>query len=115
VDPIATAIEILLLDSIRSGELRLDYSAFFGGGLFYFLEGEILAVEKLAYSIKEFAEHTSLSRTTVWREIKAGKIRAIKPRGRVLIPIEAAREYLKGENVGQANSLAADLAHVSGD
>ncbi|HEX5084074.1 MAG TPA: excisionase family DNA-binding protein [Blastocatellia bacterium] len=58
--------------------------------------------ERLAYSIREFAELTSLGRSTIIREINDGKLRAIKPRGRVLIPADEARRYLSGKEETQS-------------
>jgi excisionase family DNA binding protein len=68
----------------------------------------ITNTEVLAYSIDRFAELTGLSVSTVKREIYAGKLKAVKPRGRVLIPVESAREYLglKEEARESSESLA---------
>jgi excisionase family DNA binding protein len=49
----------------------------------------------LAYRMKDFAQLTGLSLSTVKREVYAGKLKAIKKRGNVLITAEAAREYLE--------------------
>jgi predicted site-specific integrase-resolvase len=68
-----------------------------------------LSIEREAYSLKEFAQMTSLSRITLWREAKEGKLRTIKVRGRVLIPADVARQYLSGkkeEAQNQVQSLA---------
>jgi excisionase family DNA binding protein len=54
-------------------------------------------VEKIAYTLKELVEATGLSYTTLWRDRRDGKLRSVKPRGRILIPAEAVREYLSGK------------------
>ena len=66
--------------------------------------------ERLAYSVKSFAELSELSESFVKREIYAGNLKAIKRGGRVIIPAEAARAYLsEGSQAGtriQENTLA---------
>jgi hypothetical protein len=57
----------------------------------------VLSAERLAYRPAEFARATGLSLSTVKREIYDGKLKAIRKRGAVIIPAEAAREYLSGE------------------
>ena len=51
-------------------------------------------LEKLAYSIPEFCEVTSLKRSTVCEEIKAGKLIARKARGRTIILPTDGGNYL---------------------
>jgi len=49
-------------------------------------------------SIKQFMERTTLSKTTVWRRIKADRIRpVIRDEGRVLIGIEALTSLADSE------------------
>ena len=51
--------------------------------------------EKLAYSILEFCEVASLKRSTVYEEIKAGKLIARKARGRTIILPTDGKNYLR--------------------
>jgi hypothetical protein len=50
--------------------------------------------EKLAYSIREFCELTSLCRGQVSIERAAGRLRTISVGRRVLIPADAAQAFL---------------------
>ena len=50
--------------------------------------------EKLAYSIPEFCEVVGLKRSTVYEEIKDGRLIARKARGRTIILPTDARNYL---------------------
>jgi hypothetical protein len=54
--------------------------------------------EPLAYSVQNFAKLADLSVSFVKREIYDGNLKAIKRRGRVIIPAEAARAYLSAES-----------------
>lgn len=51
--------------------------------------------EQLAYSVRQIAELSSLSMTFVRDEIKCGKLRAIRRRGRLLILRSALENYFK--------------------
>ena len=51
-------------------------------------------LEKLAYSIPEFCEVSNLKRSTVYKEIKAGKLIARKARGRTIILPTDGDNYL---------------------
>lgn len=62
---------------------------------------------RLAYSPQEFSKLTSLSLSFVKQEIYRGNLKAIKRGSRVIIPAEAAREYLSSE------STTRDQAEVS--
>ena len=53
--------------------------------------------EKLAYSIKEACLATSLSRSTVYAHILAGRLRAVRVGGRTLIPADALLALVAGE------------------
>ena len=53
--------------------------------------------EKLAYSIKEVCEASSLGRSSVWNHIAAGRLRAVRVGGRTLIPAESLHALLNGE------------------
>ena len=50
--------------------------------------------ERLAYSIPEFCECTGMKRSSVYEEIKAGRLIARKSRGRTLILPTDGRNYL---------------------
>lgn len=51
--------------------------------------------EKLAYSINEFAETSSLSRSKIYKEIKSGRLKARKLGNRTIITLSDANEYFK--------------------
>jgi excisionase family DNA binding protein len=52
---------------------------------------------KLAYSIREACEATSLSRTTIFSHIAARRLHVVRIGGRTLIPADSLRSFLKGE------------------
>ena len=49
---------------------------------------------KLAYSIKEACRATSLSKTTIYAKIAAGKLRAVRIGGRTVIPADSLRQLV---------------------
>jgi hypothetical protein len=49
--------------------------------------------DRLAYSINGFAERADISRSSVYAEIRAGKLKAKRRGCRTIITAEAAREY----------------------
>ncbi len=51
--------------------------------------------ERLAYSIDEFCECTCIGRSTVYEEIKAGRLIARKARGRTVILPTDGKNYLR--------------------
>lgn len=51
----------------------------------------------LAYSIRQACQVSSLSRTTLYGHIAAGRLRAVRVGGRTVIPAEALRSLLKGD------------------
>ncbi|BDW81040.1 hypothetical protein MACH24_04780 [Erythrobacter sp. Dej080120_24] len=53
---------------------------------------------KLAYSIREVCEATSLSRTTVYAHISSGRLKAIRVGGRTIIPSESLLKLISGED-----------------
>lgn len=61
------------------------------------LIAEILsgAASKLAYSVPEFCEATSLGRSLVYDEIRQGRLRATRIRGRTIILREDGLSYLR--------------------
>ena len=50
--------------------------------------------KKLAYSIREAAEASSLGRTTLYNHIAAGRLRAVRVGGRTIIPAESLHALL---------------------
>lgn len=52
---------------------------------------------KLAYSIREACQASSLGRTTIFNLIAAGRLRATRIDGRTLIPAEALHALIAGE------------------
>jgi excisionase family DNA binding protein len=53
-------------------------------------------MEKLAYSVHEACEATSLKRTSIYAHIAAGRLRAVRIGGRTLIPADSLRTLLNG-------------------
>ena len=53
--------------------------------------------EKLAYSIKEAVTASSLSRSTIYSHIAAGRLVAVRVGGRTVIPAESLRALIAGE------------------
>jgi excisionase family DNA binding protein len=54
----------------------------------------VTPIERGAYSIKEFCEWASVSRTTVYREMVDGRLKSRKVRGRTLILKSDAETWL---------------------
>ena len=52
---------------------------------------------KIAYSIKEACETSSLGRTTLYRHIRNKRLRAVRVGGRTVIPADSLRALLDGE------------------
>lgn len=52
---------------------------------------------KLAYSIREFCQATSIARSTVYAHIAAGRLRATRIGGRTIITADEARRFLGEE------------------
>lgn len=50
--------------------------------------------DKLAYSIKEACKATSLSRTTIYTHIAAGRLSVVRIGGRTIIPAESLYEFI---------------------
>ncbi|MEY5007222.1 MAG: hypothetical protein RL764_538 [Pseudomonadota bacterium] len=53
---------------------------------------------KLAYSIKEACEVSSLGKTTLYAHIAAGRLQAVKVGGRTLIPAASLLALLEGNS-----------------
>lgn len=49
---------------------------------------------KLAYSVSEFLAATSIGRTKLYEELKAGRLRSVKVGKRTLIPTAEADRWL---------------------
>lgn len=49
---------------------------------------------RLAYSVQELAQATSVSKQTLYQEIAAGRLRAVRVRNRILIPKAAVDAWL---------------------
>ncbi len=52
-------------------------------------------VDRLAFSIRRFADLHDISRTTVYEEIRAGRLRVMKVGSRTLISAQTAAEWRK--------------------
>lgn len=52
---------------------------------------------KLAYSIREACEASSLGRTTIYAHISAGRLKANRIGGRTIIPAESLHALIAGE------------------
>jgi excisionase family DNA binding protein len=55
------------------------------------------APEKLAYSVKEACLLSSLGKTTLYAQRKAGRLRFIRVGGRTLIPAASLHALIAGE------------------
>jgi excisionase family DNA binding protein len=53
---------------------------------------------KLAYSIKEACEASSLGRTTLYALIAANRLRAVRIGGRTVIPAESLLKLIGGQD-----------------
>ena len=51
---------------------------------------------KIAFSIREACQATSLGRTTIYNHIAAGRLRAIRVGGRRVIPADALHALIAG-------------------
>lgn len=49
---------------------------------------------KLAYSVAELAEETSLSPQSLYKEISEERLKAVRIRGRIVIPATAVEDWL---------------------
>ena len=52
---------------------------------------------KLAYSIREACDASSLGRTTIYGHIKAGRLKTVRIGGRTVVPAESLHFLLAGE------------------
>ncbi len=63
-------------------------------------ENQESITSKLAYSVEEISEQTSLSKAFLRLEIKRGNLKAVRPGNsrRVIITAKSLEDYLNGEN-----------------
>ncbi len=61
------------------------------------MQSEILSNSKLAFSIREACEASSLGRTTIYAHIAAGRLEAKRIGGRTIIPAASLRRLIEGE------------------
>ena len=61
------------------------------------MQTEKLDTAKIAYSIKEACEASSLGRTTLYAHIAANRLKAVRIGGRVVIPADSLHALLAGE------------------
>jgi excisionase family DNA binding protein len=61
------------------------------------MQSEIPASTKLAFSIREACEASSLGRTTIYAHISAGRLEAKRIGGRTIIPAASLRRLIEGE------------------
>ena len=52
---------------------------------------------KLAYSIKEACQASSLGRTTLYAHIAAGRLRVTRVGGRTIVPADALQALIAGQ------------------
>lgn len=57
---------------------------------------------KIAYSIKEACSVSTLSRSTIYAHINAGRLKVVKVGGRTLIPTESLNSLLSGGSMSHA-------------
>lgn len=55
-------------------------------------------IPKIAYSIREACHASSLGRTSIYNHIAAGRLRANRIGGRVVIPAESLRALIEGQD-----------------
>lgn len=53
---------------------------------------------KLAYSVREACQASSLGRTTIYNHIAAGRLKAKRVGGRTIIPAESLHALIAGED-----------------
>jgi excisionase family DNA binding protein len=61
------------------------------------MPSEMPDVPKIAYSIREACHASSLGRTTIYNHIAAGRLRAIRIGGRVVIPADSLLALIAGQ------------------
>ena len=61
-------------------------------------------MQRLAYSVKEAADLTGLSKRTITRQIQRGTLRAVRVSRRVVIPADSLAELLGCHNIVEATA-----------
>lgn len=61
------------------------------------MQGDKPGPEKIAYSVKEACQATSLGRTTIFGHIAAKRLKAVRVGGRTVIPAESLHALIAGE------------------
>lgn len=57
------------------------------------------ATEPMALSVADVAARVGLSKQSVYREVEDGRLRAVRIRGRLLVPADAVAEWLQANKV----------------
>ena len=60
------------------------------------MRNDQLNTPKIAYSINEACQATSLGRTTIYNHIAAGRLPVIRVGGRTIIPADALHAFVSG-------------------
>ena len=68
------------------------------------MQSEKYEPPKLGYSIREACRASSLSRTTLYEHIKAGRLRSVRCGGRTIIPADALCALIEGDPKAAAQS-----------
>ena len=63
---------------------------------------------KLAYSIREACEASSLGKTTIYSLIAASRLRAVRVGGRTVIPADSLSALLNGDGDNHVEAQAGD-------
>ncbi len=61
---------------------------------------------KLAYSIREACEASSLGKTTIYSLIAASRLKAVRVGGRTVIPADSLRALINGQTEDRVNARA---------
>ncbi|MFM7404746.1 MAG: helix-turn-helix domain-containing protein [Erythrobacter sp.] len=61
------------------------------------MNGSKTALEPGALSVPDFAAWAGISEPWAWKQIYSGQVRSVKRGRRRLVPMEAARAWLAGE------------------
>ena len=61
------------------------------------MSSENHALTKIAYSIREACEVSSLGRTTIYAHIASGRLKSTRIGGRTIIPADSLRALISGE------------------
>ena len=67
-----------------------------------------LTTPKLAYSIREACEASSLGKTTIYSLINASRLKAVRVGGRTVIPAGSLRALINGQTENCVNARTED-------